>query len=86
MNISMMLNLIHTLEQLRSHESWTRQQLKTYQARSLQQLRQYAYEKSPFYQKYHQGLVNRPLHKLPVLTKAMMMENFDNLEIGRAHV
>jgi putative adenylate-forming enzyme len=83
MNISMMLNLIHTLEQLRSHESWTRQQLETYQARSLQQLRQYAYEKSPFYQKYHQGLVNRPLHELPVLTKSIMMENFDELVTDR---
>ncbi len=77
MNISIMLKLLHTLEQLRKHEKWTRQQLESYQSEALRNLRQYAYERSPFYQKFHQGLTERPLHELPVLTKAMMMEHFD---------
>src|SRR3990172_1527502 len=78
-----MLRLLHMLEQLRKHESWTREQLESYQAESLQQLRQYAYERSPFYQKFHKGLTGHPLHKLPVLTKAMMMEHFDELATDR---
>lgn len=83
MNIQIMLKLLHTLEQLRKHESWTRQQLESYQAEALRKLRQYAYERSPFYQKFHKGLMARPLHELPVLTKAMMMEHFDELVTDR---
>jgi putative adenylate-forming enzyme len=78
-----MLKLLHTLEQLRKHESWSRQQLESYQAEALLNLRQYAYERSPFYQRFHKGLMNRPLHELPVLTKAMMMEHFDELVTDR---
>jgi putative adenylate-forming enzyme len=83
MNIQIMLKLLHTLEQLRKHESWTRQQLESYQAKGLQELRQYAYERSPFYQKFHKGLTGLPLHELPVLTKALMMEHFDELVTDR---
>jgi putative adenylate-forming enzyme len=84
MNIQIMLKLLHTLEELRKHESWTRQQLEAHQAKALQDLRQYAYEHSPFYQKFHKGLTESPLHELPVLTKAMMMENFDELVTDRS--
>src|SRR5512144_3071172 len=83
MNISIMLKLLHTLEQLRKHESWTRQQLESYQAEALNRLRQYAHKHSPFYQGFHKGLTDRPLHELPVLTKAMMMEHFDELVTDR---
>src|SRR5512147_842982 len=84
MNIQIMLKLLHTLEQLRKHESWTRQQLESYQAKALHDLRQYAYARSPFYQKFHKGLTSLPLHELPVLTKAMMMEHLDELVTDRA--
>ncbi len=83
MNIQIMLKLLHTLEELRKHEHWTRQQLEAYQAESLRQLRQYTYDKSPFYQKFHKGLINRPLHELPALTKTMM-EHFDELLTDRS--
>jgi putative adenylate-forming enzyme len=83
-NIQIMLKLLHTLEQLRKHESWTRQQLESYQAKALNDLRQYAYQRSPFYQKFHKGLTERPLQELPVLTKAMMMEHFDELVTDRS--
>ncbi|MBC7876352.1 MAG: phenylacetate--CoA ligase family protein [Anaerolineales bacterium] len=64
---------------MRKHETWTRAQLEASQADALRQLREYAYAHSPFYQKFHQGLTDRPLNELPVLTKAMLMENFDEL-------
>lgn len=83
MNIQIMLKLLHTLEQLRKRESWTRSQLEAHQAEALHHLRQYAYERSPFYQKFHKGLTERPLHELPVLTKAMLMEHFDELVADR---
>ena len=66
------------------HESWTRQQLEDYKARALRACREYAYARSPFYQHFHRGLMDRPLQDLPVLTKAMMMEHFDDLVTDRA--
>ena len=83
MNIQIMLKLLHTLEQLRKHERWTRSQLENYQAVALRELRNYAYQRSPFYQRFHKGLIDRPLAELPVLTKAMLMENFDDLMTDR---
>ncbi len=69
---------------MRKHDYWTRPQLEAYQAEALRRLREYAYARSPFYQKFHQGLTERPLHELPVLTKAMMMDHFDELVTDRA--
>jgi len=83
MNIQIMLKLLQTLEQLRKHERWTRSQLEDHQAAALLRLRNYAYERSPFYQRFHKGLMDRPLAELPVLTKAMLMENFDDLVTDR---
>jgi phenylacetate-CoA ligase len=83
MNTRIMLKLLHTLEQLRKHERWTRPQLENYQATALLELRKHAYERSPFYQRFHKGLMDRSLAELPVLTKAMLMENFDDLVTDR---
>jgi putative adenylate-forming enzyme len=66
------------------HDHWTRQQLEDYQARALQACREYAYAHSPFYQRFHRGLTDGPLHELPVLTKAMLMEHFDELVTDRS--
>ncbi len=84
MDIQIMLILLHTLERLRKHDQWTRPQLEAYQAESLRRLREHTYAYSPFYQKFHKGLSNRPLHELPVLTKAMLMEHFDELVTDRS--
>ena len=84
MNLGIMLNMFYALGQLRTHEHWTRPQLATYQDAALQRLRAYAYAHSPFYQQFHKGLTDRPLHKLPVLTKTMMMEQFDAFVTDRA--
>ena len=79
MKIRPLIQVLHTLEQLREHQRWTRPQLMAYQDKALQQLRDYAYTHSPFYQRFHHGLFDRPLHALPILTKSIMMENFDEL-------
>lgn len=84
MNIYIVLKLLHTLEGLRNHEHWTRGKLETNQSAALHRLRQYAYDRSPFYQRFHKGLSMRPLGELPVLTKAMMMEHFDELVTDRS--
>lgn len=84
MDIHILLKLLNMLEQFHMRDRWTRQQLEAHQARSLRHLREYAYAHSPFYRQFHEGLTDRPLHELPVLTKSMMMEHFDDLVTDRA--
>jgi phenylacetate-coenzyme A ligase PaaK-like adenylate-forming protein len=83
MHLQLMFKLVIKLGQLRKHERWTRPQLEAYQAEQLRRLRTYAYAHSPFYQQFHRGREDRPLHELPILTKAMMMEHFDQLVTDR---
>jgi phenylacetate-coenzyme A ligase PaaK-like adenylate-forming protein len=75
--------LLALRQQLRARDFWTRQQLEEHQLCALEALRTYAYTHSPFYQRFHQGLTDRPLHELPVLTKAVVMESFDDLVTDR---
>lgn len=84
MNMQMMLNVVSRLGKLRRHDRWTRSQLEAYQVKALGRLRVHAYAQSPFYQKFHKGLTDSPLSKLPVLTKSIVMEQFDDLVTDRA--
>ena len=47
-------------------------------------LRRFASKHSPFYQRFHRGLEQQPLQALPILTKGVMMEHFDDLVTDRA--
>lgn len=62
---------------------WTRPELAAHQAQSLAALRRHALERSPFYREFHRGLEGAPLEALPVLTKATLMERFDELVTDR---
>lgn len=73
------LGMSMALWRLRKRESWTRQQIQEHQARALQRVRTYAYRHSPFYRRFHEGLTTRPLQELPVLTKAMLYDHFDEI-------
>jgi phenylacetate-CoA ligase len=84
MNIQILMGLLEELQQFRRRDHWTRELLLAHQAEALRSLREYAYAHSPFYQRFHQGLTDAPLHELPVLTKAMLMEHFDELVTDRA--
>jgi phenylacetate-coenzyme A ligase PaaK-like adenylate-forming protein len=79
MDMQLLLKLMNTLGQMRQHQSWTRSQLEAYQAGELLRLREYAYARSPFYQRFHKGLTDWPLQELPILTKATVMENFNDV-------
>jgi putative adenylate-forming enzyme len=58
---------------------FTLAQLEAHQSRKLAELRRFATERSRFYARFHKGLENKPLSELPILTKAAMMESFDDL-------
>lgn len=63
---------------------WSPEQLAAHQAKSLAKLREFALARSPFYREFHRGLERAPLEQLPILTKATMMERFDDLVTDRA--
>src|ERR1051325_8928572 len=58
---------------------WTRPELLARQSAAFDGLRRFVQERSAFYRKFHAGLESRPLSGLPVLTKATLMESFDEL-------
>ncbi len=84
MDLQIVLSVLAEIRQFRKRDHWTRELLEAHQANALRDLRAYAYAHSPFYQRFHRGLTGAPLEKLPVLTKAMLMENFDELVTDRA--
>lgn len=69
--------------QMRQHDSWTRDRLIDYQAQRLRKLRAYATAHSPFYRTFHKGLDDAPLSELPILTKAQLIENYDDIVTDR---
>jgi phenylacetate-coenzyme A ligase PaaK-like adenylate-forming protein len=66
------------------HDRWPRSRLETYQAQRLGLLREQAYARSQFYRRFHAGHEDAPLHTLPVLTKALLMEHFDEIVTDHA--
>jgi phenylacetate-CoA ligase len=68
---------------LAGHERWTRARLEGFQTEALKALRQHAYARSPFYRAFHRGLEDAPLEALPTLSKAEMMDRFDDVVTDR---
>lgn len=64
---------------LRGRERWNAEQIATHQVIQLRRLRAFAYDHSRFYRRFHAGCIGKPLHELPVLTKAELMKSFDDL-------
>ena len=79
MNTRIILKVLWLRRQLRHRDRWTRRQLEEHQAHALRLLREHACARSPFYRRFHAGLTDSLLQELPVLTKALVMENFDEL-------
>jgi phenylacetate-CoA ligase len=58
---------------------WSRAELTARQDVAVTALRRFALDRSPFYRRFHAGLESQPLDKLPVLTKSVLMQNFDDV-------
>jgi phenylacetate-CoA ligase len=84
MSTQIILKVLAQRHRLRQRDRWTRRQLEEYQGRALRLLREHAYARSPFYGRFHKGFAGRPLSDLPVLTKQMVMEHYDELVTDRA--
>lgn len=83
MDLELVMQVLSLRRGLRAHERWTRPQLDEHQQRAVRDLRAFAYARSPFYQRFHRGLLDRPLEELPVVTKPDLMGNFDELVTDR---
>ncbi len=73
--------LLRRYWQLLRHDRWSHSRVETYQAQRLGRLRQHAYARSLFYKRFHAGQEEAPLHTLPVLTKTLLIEHFDEIVI-----
>jgi len=84
MGVSMISRVLWLRRILRRRERWSEQELREYQRREAAALRLFASAGSPFYQRFHKGLDRAPLAELPVLTKAALMDNFDDISTDPA--
>jgi phenylacetate-CoA ligase len=84
MNLGMFTRVLWRRRQLRTHERWTRAELADHQRVQLARLRAFAQARSPFYARTYADLSSRPLDQLPVLTKATLMDNFDDIVTDRS--
>jgi phenylacetate-CoA ligase len=62
---------------------WSTQRLAAHQERASEQIRAFAVAQSPVYREFHRGLEAAPLAELPILTKALLMERFDDVVTDR---
>ena len=83
MNVATLAGVLRERARLRTHDGWTRDEILAYQGRRLADLRAYAIAHSPFYRDLHRGLEAASLSSLPVVTKATLMERFDDLVTDR---
>ena len=83
MNVRTLASVLRARAVLRGHDRWSRDDLLAYQASALADLRAFAMARSRFYRDLHRGLTDAPLTALPVVTKATLMERFDDLVTDR---
>ena len=84
MDVSMISRVLWLRSALRRRERWDRERLGAHQRRELAALRTFASARSPFYRHFHAGLDGARLDELPVLSKATLMDNFDELSTDPA--
>lgn len=63
----------------RSRDRWSPAQLVRHQEQALAGLRAHAYARSVFYRRHHDGLRGAPLAELPPVTKADLMNHWDEV-------
>ena len=83
-NLALQFQVLWKRRELERSCRWTAEQLANHQQKQTADIRAFALKHSPFYARYHRGLENRPLEDLPILTKSILMENFDELITDRS--
>jgi len=84
MNVATLAAVMRERARLSSHDAWAREAILAYQSRKVAELRSFAVARSPFYADLHRGLEDAPLERLPTVTKATLMERFDDVVTDRS--
>ena len=79
-----LVRLLARRRRLASRELWTRPQLRVHQGEALSKLRRFAIERSPFYREYHARSIQEALTELPVMTKTILMDRWDDVVTDRS--
>jgi phenylacetate-CoA ligase len=79
MKVILLLKALMKMKEMRKRDSWTRETLLAFRNKQLEEIRKYAYTHSSFYKEFHKDLYDAPVSELPVLTKTLMMQRFDDL-------
>lgn len=77
MDLLMLSSLLARRALWARRDRWSAEQIAAHQDRALAALRGHAYTRSAFYRRHHAGLEGAPLAQLPPVTKAQLMEGFD---------
>lgn len=83
-NLPTLLGVLRARAELRARARWPRERLLAHQARLLAELRAFAVARSPFYRSLHLDRTDAPLEALPIVTKADLMEHFDDVVTDRS--
>lgn len=83
MDLPLIARYLALRRRFRQRERLPRAELVALQQSQLDELRRHALDHSPFYRRFHRGMEGRPLAELPVLTKATLMDNFDEVVTDR---
>ncbi len=81
MKIRTLIAVLARRRAIRRHQRWDRGDLAYHQECALAELRAHEMARSRFYHRFHRGLDAASLYQLPVLTKATVMEHFDELVV-----
>ena len=84
MDVGLLARVLWRLRALRTRDRWTHESLRRHQQRELRALRDHAHAGSRFYRELHRGLEDAPLECLPTVTKAQLMERFDDVSTSPA--
>jgi putative adenylate-forming enzyme len=83
MDIVMAARLLLRGAILRRRERWGAERILGYREAQLRALRRFALARSPFYARFHKNCDAKPLAKLPILTKAQLMDAYDDVVTDR---
>lgn len=83
MDLRLISRVLYLRAAWRKRDRWDAARIGRHQDRALQQLRRAAYAGSAYYRRHHAGLFGAPLSELPSVTKADLMDNFDEAVTAR---
>ncbi|MFX1821273.1 phenylacetate--CoA ligase family protein [Pseudarthrobacter sp. CC4] len=77
MDLRLISHVLYLRAAWRRRDHWDATRIRAHQERALLELRRAAYAGSEFYRRHHAGLHHAPLQQLPPVTKADLMDHFD---------